>query len=426
MTSRARTWILVFAVIGLAAAATATYVHYRLLTDPTYTSFCDINQTVNCETAYKSRYGSIAGVSVAVLGTLWFLLVAGLAVAWRPAPAVPASMAVPSGKGKTRGQPAVGPEPASGIPGYLFVMATIGLAVILYLAYAAFFVLKALCVLCLFTYASVIAIFLISGAATPFGLATLPSRLGGDVGRLMRSRLALALTVVYLAVAVLALAYFPREGVAAAENMAMAPAASADTIQADQRSEFERWMDTQTRVPVAVPSDGAKVLIVKFNDFQCPPCRQSHVEYKGILAKYEASGDVQFILKHFPLDPECNAAAPGGQHFAACEAAAAVVMARSKGTVPKLEDWFFDNQPALNPQVVRTAARDVGGVTDFDSQYQRALQEVKADAGLGVMLGVQSTPTFFINGHRIRGMMPPRAFDAAIKLEIARAKSRTK
>ncbi len=419
MTSRARTWILVFAVIGLAAAATATYVHYRLLTDPTYTSFCDINQTVNCETAYKSRYGSIAGVSVAVLGTLWFLLVAGLAVAWRPAPAVPASMAVPSGKGKTRGQPAVGPEPASGIPGYLFVMATIGLAVILYLAYAAFFVLKALCVLCLFTYASVIAIFLISGAATPFGLATLPSRLGGDVGRLMRSRLALALTVVYLAVAVLALAYFPREGVAAAENMAMAPAASADTIQADQRSEFERWMDTQTRVPVAVPSDGAKVLIVKFNDYQCPPCRQTYMEYTPIIEKYarQYPGQVKFVTADFPLDPECNQT---GVHTAACEAAAAVRMAKATGRGEQMERWLFQNQPQMTPALAKDGAREIGGVTDFDAQYPKVLDQVRADAAMGRQLGVRATPTFFINGIKIEGGLRAAFFDAAIAYELKR------
>ena len=51
---------------------------------------------------------------------------------------------------------------------------------------------------------------------------------------------------------------------------------------------------------------------------------------------------------------------------------------------------------------MKEAARDVGGITDFDEQYASALHEVRNDAGMGVMLGVKSTPTFFINGHKSR------------------------
>ena len=41
------------------------WVHHRLLTDPSYASFCDVNQTLSCTNAYASPYGSLAGVPVA-------------------------------------------------------------------------------------------------------------------------------------------------------------------------------------------------------------------------------------------------------------------------------------------------------------------------------------------------------------------------
>jgi protein-disulfide isomerase len=104
-------------------------------------------------------------------------------------------------------------------------------------------------------------------------------------------------------------------------------------------------------------------------------------------------------------------------------------MARGKGaeTADKLEQWIFDHQGTsradqLTTAQVRQAARDVAGITDFDAQYERALLEVRNDAGMGKLLGVGSTPTFFINGRRIAGMLQPRAFDAAIALELQRAK----
>ena len=79
MSSRVRWLILACAVVGLGFAGAAAWVHYRLLTDPTYVSPCDVNATFSCSEAYLSRYGSVAGIPVALGGVLWFGVVALLA-----------------------------------------------------------------------------------------------------------------------------------------------------------------------------------------------------------------------------------------------------------------------------------------------------------------------------------------------------------
>ena len=58
--------ILVFALIGLGFATASTWVHYKVLTDPTYASPCDINAAFNCTQVYLSRFGSVGGVPVAL------------------------------------------------------------------------------------------------------------------------------------------------------------------------------------------------------------------------------------------------------------------------------------------------------------------------------------------------------------------------
>src|SRR6185295_14820914 len=131
---------------------------------------------------------------------------------------------------------------------------------------------------------------------------------------------------------------------------------------------------------------------------------------------------VRFITKHYPLEPECNPNVPTGNHIASCEAAAAVIMARSKGTADKLEEWIFANQPTLTPDVVKQAAKDVGGIQDFDAQYARVLQEVRTDASLGGLVQVKSTPTFFINGRRIEGGMAPQYLEGLIDLALKKGK----
>ena len=187
-----------------------------------------------------------------------------------------------------------------------------------------------------------------------------------------------------------------------------------------QKAEFIKSYEALPKVHVPLDAGTAKVLVVKFNDYQCPPCRNSYYDYKPVFAKYAKSGQVKFVLKHFPLERECNAAVASDLHVASCEAAAAVVMAQMKGTSDKLEEWFFANQPTLTPDVVKQAAASVGGIKDFDAQYPRTLTLVRTDAGLGALLGAKSTPTFLINGRLIAGAMPAFMFDMAIEHELKR------
>ncbi len=57
---------------ALVAASASTWVHYQILNDPTYASFCDVNATFNCTDAYTSRFGAFGGVPVALFGLLFF------------------------------------------------------------------------------------------------------------------------------------------------------------------------------------------------------------------------------------------------------------------------------------------------------------------------------------------------------------------
>jgi protein-disulfide isomerase len=195
-------------------------------------------------------------------------------------------------------------------------------------------------------------------------------------------------------------------------------------LSSEDRAKFEAWWDAQPKVNLPFESNGAKLFIVEFTDMQCPFCRQKYIELKPILEKYAGRPkDVTVLVKHWPLNSTCNPNLKQDMHPVACDAAAAVVMARRKGTADALIDWFFMHQDQMTPATVRTAAAEIGKVTDFDAQYQRALQEVKTDIALGSSLGVSSTPTFFVNGRRLPGGgIAPQYFSALFDLELARAK----
>ena len=176
-------------------------------------------------------------------------------------------------------------------------------------------------------------------------------------------------------------------------------------------------------MPLVVPAEGAKVLIVKFNDFQCPACGQAYLAYKPILAKYAASnpGQVKVVHKDFPLNPNCNSAVRTMLHPWACDAAVAVRLAKATGKAETLEDYLYSNQKDISPDTIRKVAREVGGVTDIDAKYAPTLELVKADIAMGNQLKVNQTPTFFINGIKINGGFRPVFFQAVIDHELKKA-----
>ena len=402
MTRRTGIALLVLSLVGLAASIAASVVHYRLLADPLYRSVCDFNDTWNCTQVYESVYGAFWGIPVAVGGVVWFAAVTLLAVAGL------------RGAGSSGAAGAL----STRVAGYIFALSVVGLSFALYLGYASLFVLKTYCLFCFITYFAVAGLFLVSGAASDGTMTGLPRRALGDLRALVTSPVALSLALAFGAGAIALVALFPRQvdAVTAAEAAAAAPIR---TLAATEQSNFDQWYAALPRVPVAVPTDGAKVLVVKFNDYQCPPCKMTWEQYKPIIAKYTAQypGKVKYVTKDYPLDGECNVNTPGAGHAAACEAAVAVRLARAKGRAEAMEEWLFANQPQITPDLVKQGARSVGGITDFEAQYAKTLELVKADIAMGASLQVKGTPTFFINGARVP-IIKPEFFDAAIAYEL--------
>lgn len=157
----------------------------------------------------------------------------------------------------------------------------------------------------------------------------------------------------------------------------------------------------------------AAVTIVEYVDFQCPFCaRASKTIDEQLLKQY---GDrVRLVVKHLPL----TSIHPWAENAAL---AAACAQRQSPEGFWKLYDFFFKNQSAITRDNLRdkatAAARDVGldqaqFESCFDSQAEMA--KVKADETEAAALGVQSTPTFFVNGRKLEGALPFETLKGAI------------
>ena len=171
----------------------------------------------------------------------------------------------------------------------------------------------------------------------------------------------------------------------------------------------------------------APVVVVKFNDYQCPACAQTHMVYGPIFTKYETShpGSVRLVTRDFPLDSSCNGESPNGLHEAACDAAIAVRYARAVGDTEarRMEEWLYGNQDKMDRNMIGAALTEITGISAAEIDFRRGdlIDELQLDIAAGASLPVEATPTFIINGVVIKGGLAPQFLDRAIGLELDQA-----
>jgi protein-disulfide isomerase len=164
--------------------------------------------------------------------------------------------------------------------------------------------------------------------------------------------------------------------------------------------------------PSRGPAD-AKVTVVEYSDFQCPYCGHAwEVFEKEVYPQYKDK--VRFVFKQMPLTQI---------HPWAEDAAVATACALEQGNDQfwKMYDGLFsqqaqiskENLPEMIEEVATASGLDVPRLKDCLSG-RKTLDAVKADQSEAASLGVNSTPTFFINGRRIQNTQDAGAFKQAI------------
>lgn len=157
---------------------------------------------------------------------------------------------------------------------------------------------------------------------------------------------------------------------------------------------------------------GAKVTLVEFADFQCPACGAYEPLIRKVLE--DNAGTVQLVFRHFPLMQI---------HPNALLASKAAEAAGVQGKFWEMHDTLFENQTewstSLNARdlIVGYAERIGLDTKKFeDDLNNKSLEDrVLAELREGVSLGVQGTPTFFLNGKKIQNPSSPEEFNRLIQ-----------
>lgn len=163
---------------------------------------------------------------------------------------------------------------------------------------------------------------------------------------------------------------------------------------------------------MAIGSARAPVTVVEYSSLTCPHCAAfAENVFPMLQSKYIDTGKVRFVSREFPLD---------------VKAAAASMLARciAKDDAPK----FFDVTMMMFRRQQEMVERTTETLTDIGAKYGMSRPEVescvKSDAALDQLqalqnfaygqLKVEATPTFFINGEKVKGAMSFEEFEAKL------------
>jgi protein-disulfide isomerase len=155
---------------------------------------------------------------------------------------------------------------------------------------------------------------------------------------------------------------------------------------------------------VALGSDKAPVTIIEYASMTCPHCAHfSETTFPELKKRYIDTGKVRFIFREFPFDP----VAAAGFMLARC-AGKDRYMAVVETLFAKQGEWALDKGHARAP--LENIAKQLGFTDETFTQCltnQKVLDGIEDVRNRAVQkLGVNSTPTFFINGKKLTGDVP--------------------
>ncbi|MEW6717924.1 MAG: DsbA family protein [Chloroflexota bacterium] len=174
----------------------------------------------------------------------------------------------------------------------------------------------------------------------------------------------------------------------------------------------------------AMGDPNAPVTIEIFEDFQCSACQYFSQQIEPLITEnYVATGKVYYIYRHYPFMDDRVAIKESDQ------AALASMCAADQGEFWNYHDilfanWIGANQGAFTEKRLEAFAQSLGlDIDEFNNCLRNKLHqdEIDEDIAKGIQLGVQGTPSVFVNGQLLMPGYVPSFEDIQQAVEAALA-----
>ncbi len=162
-------------------------------------------------------------------------------------------------------------------------------------------------------------------------------------------------------------------------------------------------------------SQSAKVTVVEFLDYECEACGAAHPIVKKVLNEY--GNKVNYVVRNFP------------NHTNSIAAANAVEAAGEQGKYWEMHNMMFERQTEWSEQKVPQSDKFLGfaqGIGLNLEQFKDSTgtnkfsDKITRDKNEGISIGVDATPTFYINGVKKVGVIPYDEWKKMIDAELSK------
>ena len=377
----------ILALIGLLTTIKLAIIYYNANFNPyALSSFCSVNDFIDCDGIAKTSESQFLGIPLAYWGMFLYAFIFLM-------------LFVDKLKNiKFLKFLEVFKNPFS----YIAALGIISFSISMLLLVISLFEIKKLCVLCAATYILNLMIGIIALQGIGF-INVFKDSVKDLIDGLKIKPYAIAFAVVMLATAGV-LTY-------TSTSYIFAP-------QAKNANEFKQYMNAKTNKWAVsgnlLGKEDAEIIIYSYTDYRCPMCRAYNIMIHRLAKDMK---NVKVIHKNYPLDTECNKYMRSEFHVGACMMAKYAIAAEKQGKFWDMNNLLFDKKPNNDEEVIelaKTLDLDIEKLKE-DANSLETLHQIQKDIDEAHALGVEGTPTTYVNNTLLLGIKPYKELKAWVK-----------
>jgi protein-disulfide isomerase/uncharacterized membrane protein len=386
MTDKRKLLILILSLTGFALTVklamiyyVANYVQYAL------PSFCTISELIDCDGVAKTTLAQFWGIPLAYWGMLFYLTVIFLTIVDKLKNV------------KFLKFLEVFKNPSS----YITFLGTLAFVISMVLAGLSIFRIQKICLLCIATYFIDLLIALISSSCSLKNIIYSYKETYIDFIDGAKKYTKTFIVLVLLATSFLLYSRLTYSFVPHVKRV--------KELQRYHKMKFNPYRVSGN----TLGEENANVVVELYSDYVCPLCYVHNIMLHKAVKEFS---NVRIIHHNYPFDKECNPYIGFSMHPNACFMAKGAIAARKQGNYWEMASLLYENQPKNIDDLKELAKRlnfdEKKFLEDFNSKatYSELEEEVQhADS-----LDIDSTPTMYVNGDKVVGVMPYKELEEVL------------
>lgn len=152
-------------------------------------------------------------------------------------------------------------------------------------------------------------------------------------------------------------------------------------------------------------NENADVVIELYSDYVCPLCYINNIMLHQAAKEFS---NIKIVHHNYPFDKECNPYINVNMHPNACYMAKGAIAARNQGNYWEMSSLLYENQPKKMDDMLKLAEQLGFDKDKFVSDFQSeaTLKEIEDELKIAYDKKIDSTPTMYINGDEVVGVKP--------------------